>query len=184
MQLEDLKARASRGEFFRFTMFWGPQNEADHVTESCLSQWYPAPFARDGVRYLTAEHWMMAEKARLFGDAAMLERILATESPREAKQLGGLVRRFDESTWKAHRFEIVVRGNMSKFSQNPALLAFLEQTGEAILVEASPVDRVWGIGLARHDERAHNPLTWRGLNLLGFALMQARERLRASTGEP
>ena len=87
------------------------------------------------------------------------------------------MRGFDEARWSAARREIVLLGNLKKFQQNPPLAKFLLSTGSCVLVEASPVDRVWGIGLAADDERAANPLQWRGENLLGFALMEVRDRL-------
>lgn len=117
---------------------------------------------------------MMAEKASLFGDHEMKEQVLQASSPGAAKALGRRVRGFDEAVWLEHRFAIVVRANEAKFGQNAELGQFLRQTGERILVEASPVDRVWGIGLAQDDEKVSNPNQWRGLNLLGFALMQVR----------
>ncbi|OCC03192.1 hypothetical protein BA190_19595 [Labrys sp. WJW] len=121
---------------------------------------------------------MMAGKARLFGDEQSLSEILTAASPKQAKQLGRGVKGFESSHWDAQKYRIVTEGSIHKFGQNPALKEFLLSTGEAVLVEASPVDRVWGIGLAGDDERAGNPLLWRGENLLGFALMQARDHLR------
>ncbi|MGJ5203315.1 NADAR family protein [Bradyrhizobium sp. HKCCYLR20261] len=97
--------------------------------------------------------------------------------PSQAKKLGREVRGFDDARWTAHRFDIAVRGNVAKFGQNPPLGQWLRSTAEAVLVEASPVDRIWGIGLAADDPRARDPLTWLGLNLLGFALMKARAAL-------
>jgi ribA/ribD-fused uncharacterized protein len=88
-------------------------------------------------------------------------------------------RGFDEECWAEHRFEVVVNGNMAKFGQHRQLRDFLAGTGSRVLVEASPLDRVWGIGLAAEDERAGSPEGWPGLNLLGFALMEVRHRLRA-----
>lgn len=119
----------------------------------------------------------MACKARLFGDDASLPAILAARTPAEAKNLGRLVRSFDEARWVSARFELVVAGNVAKFGQDPALRAYLFGTGKRVLVEASPRDRVWGIGLGASDDRATDPSRWRGHNLLGFALMEARARL-------
>ncbi len=178
MEVEDLKRRVRRGESLEYLLFWGHKSAPDAPpSASCLSQWHPSPFVVDAVRYPTAEHWMMAEKARLFRDAEMLARILQADSPGAAKKLGGMVRGFDERLWRARRFEVVVAGNVHKFGQNPHLRAFLHSTGSKVLVEASPVDRIWGIGLAKDATEAEDPLRWRGLNLLGFALMEVRERL-------
>jgi hypothetical protein len=152
------------------------------VTKACLSQWYPAPFEVGGVTYATAEHYMMAEKARLFRDMAAAERVLSTWRPDAAKRLGREVGGFDEETWAKHRFEIVVSGNTAKFEQHPELAAFLLDTGEKVLVEASPKDRIWGIGMAEDHPDVRRPTEWRGQNLLGFALMQVRARSRGAAG--
>jgi ribA/ribD-fused uncharacterized protein len=133
----------------------------------------------DGVEYATAEHWMMAAKARLFEDAEAERQAITAPNPALAKKAGRLVRGFDEAVWERERFGIVVEGSVHKFAAHGDLQGFLLGTGERVLVEASPVDRVWGIGLAADDEAALDPERWRGPNLLGFALMAARERLRA-----
>ncbi|MFJ6072899.1 NADAR family protein [Streptomyces sp. NPDC093065] len=177
---EALVARVRAGERIKYLYFWGHRPLPDgRVGPSCLSQWWPSPFTVAGVEYATAEHWMMAGKARLFGDAEAERRVLAAAHPAEAKKAGRLVRGFDEAVWERERFRIVVEGSVHKFAADPALRAFLLATGDRVLVEASPVDRVWGIGLAADDEAARDPERWRGPNLLGFALMAARQRLRA-----
>jgi ribA/ribD-fused uncharacterized protein len=173
--VEDLRARFNAGETLEYLFFWGHQPSKRGVTASCFSQWYAAGFEVDGQHYPTAEHFMMAEKAALFGDASTRAQALAAPSPGAAKALGRKVQGFDEDVWQEHRFSIVVRANQAKFSQNAELGQFLRQTGSRILVEASPVDRIWGIGLAKEDEQATNPNHWRGLNLLGFALMRVRD---------
>jgi ribA/ribD-fused uncharacterized protein len=129
------------------------------------------------VRYATAEHYMMAAKARLFGDHEALEAILAAPSPAEAKAIGRRVRNYDEGAWGRARGEAVVRGNVGKFGKNEDLRTFLRETGDKVLVEASPRDRIWGIGLGAKHPDARVPAKWRGSNLLGFALMAAREEL-------
>jgi ribA/ribD-fused uncharacterized protein len=177
---EALVREVRAGVRIRYLCFWGHRPRRDgQVGASCLSQWWPAPFTVDGVAYATAEHWMMAGKARLFGDAEAERRVLAAGHPAEAKKAGRLVRGFDEETWARERYRIVVEGSVHKFAAHPELREFLLNTGEKVLVEASPVDRVWGIGLAADDEAATDPERWKGANLLGFALMEARERLRA-----
>jgi len=177
--LERLKEQVRRGERVKWLHFWGHRPRPDgQLSASCLSQWWPSPFEADGVRYATAEHWMMAEKARLFGDAEAERAALAARTPAEAKKAGRLVRGFDESVWRERRFAIVVTGSVHKFGADEDLRSYLLGTGRRVLVEASPLDRIWGIGLAADDPRATDPDRWRGLNLLGFALMEARERLR------
>lgn len=174
---EALCARFRTGERLKYLFFWGHHDTQGSSGTGCFSQWYGAPFVVNGQRYPTAEHFMMAEKAALFGDEATRARILVAPSPGTAKALGRQVRGFDEARWAAHRFETVVRANTAKFEQNSACGDVLRSTGARVLVEASPVDRIWGIGLAQDDERARNPIRWRGLNLLGFALMQVRSAL-------
>jgi ribA/ribD-fused uncharacterized protein len=163
----------------KYLLFWGHRPPAaGGVGKGCLSQWWPCEFTVDGDRYSSAEHFMMTAKARLFGDGETAERILAARSPGAAKALGRQVRGFDEALWAQRRFDLVVAGNVAKFGQHPDLRAFLLSTGDRVLVEASPRDRIWGIGLAASDERATTPEHWPGLNVLGFALMEARHRLR------
>ncbi len=160
-------------------LFWGHRPAKNGaVTKSCFSQWFEAGFVIDGTRYPTAEHFMMAGKARLFGDAAALERILGSPNPSVAKAAGRTVEGFDEEVWAENRWDIVVKANHAKFSQNPPLRKFLLATGEQVLVEASPVDFVWGSGFAADSPYAENPSEWTGMNLLGFALMEVRSRLK------
>ncbi|MEU1370332.1 NADAR family protein [Streptomyces sp. NPDC005803] len=174
-----LVSRAGGGDRVKYLLFWGHRPRPDgRIGASCLSQWWPSPFTVDGVTYASAEHWMMSGKARLFGDAEAAERAVTAKSPAEAKKVGRLVRGFDAALWERERYDLVVAGSVHKFGQNPELGGFLLGTGDRVLVEASPMDRIWGIGLAADDPRAEDPATWRGLNLLGFALMEARAALR------
>lgn len=163
-----------------YLFFWGhrPAKDGD-IAASCFSQWWPADFTIDGLTYPTAEHWMMTGKARLFGDDQTARQIIATPSPKQVKDLGRQVKGFVEADWDRAKRRIVTEGNLAKFAQNGRLRDFLLSTGDRILVEASPVDQIWGIGLAADDEKARNPLEWRGDNLLGFALMDVRDDLRA-----
>lgn len=121
---------------------------------------------------------MMHQKAQLFGDGSAATRLLSASNPGEAKAIGREVKGFEQSLWEQQRFEIVVSGNMAKFNANPELKAFLLGTTDRVLVEASPVDKVWGIGLAEDDPNCSNPGNWKGENLLGFALMEVRARLQ------
>ncbi|TVZ79408.1 hypothetical protein FB157_13232 [Streptomyces sp. BK340] len=176
--VEALIREVKTGARIKYLHFWGHRPRPDgRLGASCLSQWWPSPFVVDGVEYATAEHWMMAGKARLFGDAEAERRVLAAGHPAEAKKAGRLVRDFDDAMWERERFRIVVEGSVHKFGSDEALRTFLLNTGDRVLVEASPVDRIWGIGLAADDEAASDPERWQGPNLLGFALMEARERM-------
>lgn len=177
MDLKQLKNDFQAGKKIKFIYFWGHKSRKNDITKSCFSQWYPAPFILEGIRYVSAEHYMMAEKARLFNDMEIRERIIATSNPGTAKALGREVKGFNQEIWEQQRMDIVIRANIAKFSQNKELSDFLLSTGNRVLVEASPVDKIWGIGLSERDKEAHNPLLWNGLNLLGFALMKVRSEL-------
>lgn len=173
-----LKAAVAGGAQPKYIFFWGHRPQKDgSIGKGCFSQWWPSPFEVEGVEYASAEHYMMAEKARLFGDEVSRSAILRAATPAEAKKLGAQASGFVEETWRQHRFDIVVAGNLARFTQNADLGEFLRNTGERVLVEASPVDRIWGIGLAEDDPRCQRPEQWQGLNLLGFALMEVRSRL-------
>lgn len=176
--LGTLQERVRAGWSPKYVFFWGHTGSPQRgVGKECFSQWYPAGFTLEGVTYATAEHYMMAQKALLFGDTDAAQQILACRRPAEVKELGRHVRGFDQARWEAHRFDIVVAASRAKFGQNAALRDCILGTASAVLVEASPKDTIWGIGLAEADPRARDPLAWCGLNLLGFALMVARARL-------
>ena len=177
----ELIALMDSGARVRFLHFWKHDTDpAAPAGRGSLSQWAPIGFTVDGVRYDTAEHWMMWSKAVLFGDTATAGRILVARHPGDVKKLGREVRGFDETVWKRERFGIVVAGSVAKFGQRDDLREYLIGTGDRILVEASPLDRIWGIGLSAQDASADEPALWRGLNLLGFALMRARTTLAGS----
>jgi len=173
-----LRKKYQEKEPLTYTFFWGHSGTPGNITKSCFSQWWPATFTDDVHNYPTAEHWMMAEKARLFKDTVAEQLILAADGPAKAKQLGRKVSPFDPAIWDLHKFNIVVKGNLLKFSQYPKMKDFLISTGDTIIVEASPMDRIWGIGMTSAHEHAENPLKWRGSNLLGYALMEVRDQLK------
>jgi ribA/ribD-fused uncharacterized protein len=156
----------------RYTFFWRQ--------ESPFSQWHPSVFTVDGVRYTCAEQYMMHRKALLFGDEEVAARILAARSPKEHKALGRKVRGFEDGVWKRERESIVYAGSHAKFTQNGHLLAALLATAGTELVEASPLDRIWGVGLGAEDPRLQDPTQWRGQNLLGKILTRLREELLAA----
>ena len=175
----DLVARCD-SEAFKFFLFYGHhQKKYGIVDRSCFSQWFDSSFTIDGVRYKTAEHFMMASKAELFQPEAVIDIINAPDA-KTAKHLGRCIENFDYDIWEAACWDIVVKGNIAKFSQNEDLRDFLLSTAGTILVEASKSDRIWGIGMHTQDRDAHNPHLWRGDNLLGFALTAVREEIMSS----
>ncbi|RZJ64664.1 MAG: NADAR family protein [Flavobacterium sp.] len=163
----------------KYIHFWGHQPAASGIiNQSCLSQWWNASFDADGQQYPTAEHYMMAGKAKLFNDYETLEEILKSETSNQAKSLGRKVKNFDPQLWDEQKYEIVKQGNLLKFSQNEEFKEFLLSTNDKVLVEASPYDTIWGIGMLETDQKAKNPVLWNGENLLGFALMEVRDLLK------
>ena len=179
LDVETLRQVAAAGVAVHYRFFWGHRPRRDGaIADSCFSQWWPARFTVEREVYASAEHYMMAEKARLFGDDEVRRQVLAATDAGRAKDLGRQIRGFEEATWKRARFDIVTAGNVAKFGQDERLRRYLLATRDEILVETSPTDRVWGIGLGRDDPRAADPRAWHGLNLLGFALVRTRGVLR------
>ncbi|HJZ57679.1 MAG TPA: NADAR family protein [Gemmataceae bacterium] len=150
-----------------FTFFW----------KSPLSQWHRSPFVIGGISFTHAEQFMMYAKALLFGDHDAAAQILKAQTPREQQAIGRTVRGFDEAVWVLFREGIVYNANYARFLQNPQQRELLLATRGTTLVEASPHDQVWGIGLAADDPRALDRAQWRGLNLLGEVLTRVREAL-------
>jgi len=157
--------------------FWSPK-ENSYPSKACFCQWYPSPFRLNGILYHTAEHFMMACKAKLFGDEESMWKIIEEPEPRIVKEYGREVKFFDAKLWERYRVEIVTVGNYLKFTENDELCDFLLSTGDLEIVEASPYDRIWGIGLSADDPLANHPEKWRGLNLLGKCIMSASELIR------
>jgi len=176
--LESLKEAYKEGKKLKYIFFWGHHPKKDgSITASALSQWWPSQFTVKGLKYPTAEHWMMAQKAKLFNNEDIIDKIINAKSPALAKKLGREITGFNEKTWDEHKIDIVVQGNYYKFSQNPELKKYLLNTANRILAEASPIDNIWGIGLSKDDDNIENPLSWKGQNLLGFAIMKARDMI-------
>ena len=155
------------------TVFFFHENEE----YGCFSQWFYAPFTVEGIRYSTVEQYMMAKKALLFNDYDIYSQILNEKDPYKCKKMGKLVHNFRGHRWDECKEEIVYRANLAKFSQNYDIREILLKTGNATLAEASPYDRIWGIGLGADDPKAMHPDHWKGENLLGHALMRVRHEL-------
>ncbi len=151
----------------KFYFFWfGP-----------FSQWHLSDFIIDNIRYNCAEQYMMAEKARLFNDLESLNKIMLAKTPKEQKALGRKVKNFDENIWSQNLEEIIFKANLAKFTQNLKLKRLILNV-DKILVEASPYDRIYGIGLKADDPRAQDQKTWLGENKLGFILMKVKDKIK------
>ena len=144
-----------------------------------MSNWYRRKFVIDDFEYLHVEQYMMSRKAKLFHDAASYTAILRETDPQECKRLGKGVKPFDPLQWNQVKYEIVKTGNRAKYEQNPDLKQKLLDTGNAVLAEASPRDRIWGIALDAATAACTNPFTWPGKNLLGRILMELRDEFRS-----
>lgn len=155
----------------RMTFFWTHREGASH---SECSQFYIRPMVIENQTFCCCEQWMHWRKARLFGDESTAESIMSEADPFRQKALGRQVTGFSAASWSVVARDVVFRGNMAKFSQHPDLLERLRTTCGTILVEASPSDRVWGIGLARDDPRAIQRESWLGSNWLGYVLTEIR----------
>ncbi|SEC82529.1 hypothetical protein SAMN04489761_3691 [Tenacibaculum sp. MAR_2009_124] len=176
---DNIIERFNNNETLKFLFFWGHQpNKDGSIGKSCFSQWWKASFEIDGVTYPTAEHYMMAGKARLFKDDEILQEILKVTHPNDVKKLGRKVKNFTPDLWDQHKFNVVMQANRAKFSQNSELKKFLLNTKDRIIVEASPLDPIWGIGMAADHPDVTNPSLWKGHNLLGYALMEVRDQIQ------
>lgn len=158
--------------------FWGHTPNPKKMTAACFSQWYDCYFEVGGIQYHTTEQYMMASKARLFGDEEVFQEIMNADNPSVYKKLGRKIRGFEQSLWDERKYDIVVEGNKAKFGQNPEIKEFLLSSSDAIIAEASPYDKIWGIGLDRETAMTGSVEQWRGENLLGCALMDVRDWLR------
>jgi ribA/ribD-fused uncharacterized protein len=180
MDILDVREMYTFGEKVDLIFFYGHTPKVPNtIDNSCFSQWYPSTFTTPmGVTYHNCEQYMMHQKALLFDDIDLANRIMDTTDPRQIKMLGRQVVGFNAPDWDIVKYSIVKDANIMKFAQNVEMLLWLMDTRESILVEASPSDIVWGIGMAKTDIGVDNPCNWVGQNLLGFALMDARESLR------
>ena len=151
-----------------FVFFWG----------SHLSQWYNTDMYFDGVMFNCAEQFMMWAKARTFNDQESMAKILEAKDPSKQKALGRRVENFNELVWDEHKLAIVTTGNMLKYTQNPDIMLELVDTEDREIVEASPEDSIWGIGMDVNHPDILDKTKWQGQNLLGEALMKVRSIIR------
>ena len=176
--LEKLRKDFNAGKKIDFLFFYGHTNDKKEVTKSSLSQWYIKDFKENDLLFNCMEKYMMYNKALLFDDKDIANEILNNNQPKAIKELGRKVKNFNDELWDKMKYKIVFTGNYYKFSQNTDLRNFLLSTKNKVLVEASPYDKVWGIKMKYDDENIENPFCWKGKNLLGFALMEARDEIK------
>ena len=148
-----------------------------YETKHPFSQWHKSEFIVDGVKFNSAEQYMMYGKALLFGDTEVADKILKSNNVREQKQLGRQVMNFNKETWDINAIDIVYKGNKNKFTQNLDFQNLLISTKGKTIVEASPTDKVWGIGLLETDPKANSIFDWQGKNWLGIVLTELREEI-------
>ena len=160
-----------------YTFFWKIDENNGQ-----FSNWYRSDFVIDDFQYFCVEQYMMAQKAKLFHDSKRYTAILRANTPGECKDLGKLVTPYDEKAWAAVRYDVVKKGNRAKFEQNPELKKLLLATGDSIMAEASPKDKVWGIAMKDTEAVKKTPAEWPGQNLLGKILMELRKEFGG--GEP
>lgn len=157
----------------KYVFFW--------VNADVYSNWHKSQFYMNGQRFANSEQAMMYEKAKLMGDREVMTAVLATTDPKEIKALGRTVAPWDQIAWECNRLHIMTEVCYAKFTSTDALRNELLSTGNRTIVEASPYDTIWGIGMKENDEGVDDPENWNGLNLLGIALMNVRTRLKEET---
>ena len=153
-----------------YTFFW-----LDNEKYGEFSNWFERAFVIDDFKYFCVEQYMMAQKAKMFHDADNYTKILRANTPKGCKWLGKQVKPFDNKAWDAVKYDIVKRGNRAKYEQNSDLKELLLSTGNSIIAEASPKDKVWGIAMDAETAAVKDPSEWSGQNLLGKILMELRE---------
>jgi len=151
---------------------------------SLYSQWYTTSnqFQENGIDYPNAEKYMMVKKANVFKDYKILNEMVKSDNPRLIKKLGRKIKNFDDKTWDKYKIDIVTQASYLKFTQNPELLKIMIEHKDLTLVEASPEDKIWGIGLHFSNDNVLDETKWQGENLLGKCLMKARDRIIKEQG--
>ena len=143
----------------------------------CFSQWWPSKFMVENFTFNCCEQYMMFKKAMLFGDIKSAAEIMAESNPKNIKLIGRRVKNFDNYIWDQTKRDVVYKGNYYKFTENEELKEILLSTGNKVLVEASPKDTIWGVGLSVNDENIEDKNCWRGTNYLGYELTRLKFKL-------
>jgi ribA/ribD-fused uncharacterized protein len=177
--MEDLIKTYNSKKRLHYIFFW--QTDKGALSPGCFSQWQRSYFVADNNRYNCAEQYMMGRKALIFNDLETFDKIVSANHPKQIKSLGREVRNFNATLWDNVKYSVVLNGNFYKFTQNDEMLKILISTGDKIIVEASPLDKIWGVGLSEENSIIENPNDWKGKNLLGFALMEVRDELKKYT---
>ena len=173
--VNELLEQLSKGKSLSYVFFW--EASKAELSIGWFSQFQYSPFTVDDYEYSFAEQYMMAQKALVFNDKEVYDKILLAKDPMEIKGLGRQVKNFSETEWKKIRYNIVLNGNYYKFMQNKEMMQILLSTEDKILVEASPYDKIWGIGIDESNKKITDPNNWQGQNLFGFALMEVRDKI-------
>ena len=145
-----------------------------------LSNWYLSDFTVDGIKFSSMEQYMMYQKAVMFKDKDIASQILKTDDVARIKDFGRQVSNYNDTVWNGMRQIVIYKGLLEKFRQNEKLKKALLDTGDDILAECAVSDKIWGIGLSMKDSNRNDIKSWKGQNLLGFALMLVRSELRKS----
>lgn len=140
-----------------------------------FSNWYICSVTYEGKQFCSSEQVFMYMKARLFCDEITANKILYTSNQREIKALGREVKNFDQAKWDANKYDFMLKANKLKLLQNPKIMNILRDTKDEIICEASPYDKVWGIGIGPDDPKVDDINNWQGENLLGKVLMDIRD---------
>jgi len=148
-----------------------------------FSQWHPSTFMYQFVVFNCAEQAMMAHKAITFNSMDVYHKIMAASHPSQQKKLGRIVQNFDEAIWNRTKRRLVFEINMAKFTQNTELKQHLFATKGKRIVEASPLDPIWGVGLCETDPLILDEKNWKGQNLLGETLTLVRDVLMFTNPE-
>lgn len=143
-----------------------------------FSQWYNSPFEYNNMKFSCCEQFMMVDKAIIFSDPDSANAILTTKHPQDQKALGRKIKNFEQKLWDKVKLDFVFTGNYLKFTSSEELKETILRTGNSLLVEASPYDKIWGIGLSMSDSRKEDESLWRGQNLLGICITAVREKIK------